>query len=163
MEIRPARNKDWPRIIAIYNQAIDDGYCTADTEYVSLESRIDWFKIHQNELLPILVICDENGIAGWSSLSSFRPGRKALKKTVEISYYLDRDCRGKGYGKALMAGTIDAAQKLGHEYLFAILLEINAISVNLLKKFGFEQWGHMPEVADFGDRRSGLLIYGRKI
>ena len=163
MEIRLATEDDWPRIIEIYNQGVDDGYCTADTEHISLESRKDWFTTHRDQRYPLLVMIDQNKVAGWSSLSPFRPGRKALAKTVEISYYLDRDCRGMGLGKTLMKTTIDFARKIGHQHLFAILLEINNISVKLLEKYGFERWGAMPDVADFGSKRSGLLIYGRKI
>ena len=163
MSIRTATEADWPRIVEIYNQAIDDGYCTADTEHISITSRQDWFLLHTEKLYPIYVITTENEVAGWSSLSPFRHGRKALAKTIEISYYLDRQQRGKGLGSTLLAETIKAAQRLGHQHLFAILLEINSISVNLLEKFGFEKWGHMPNVADFGSRICGLLIYGRKI
>ncbi len=163
MDIRLAKKSDWPRIAEIYNQAIDDGYCTADMDHISVESRHDWFTSHLEEPYPILVICHEGEIAGWSSLSPFRPGRRALAKTIEISYYFDRRFRGMGLGKALMTETIDVARDLGHKHLFAILLEINDVSIKLLEKFGFERWGHMPDVADFDSKRSGLLIYGRKI
>ena len=68
-----------------------------------------------------------------------------------------------GLGKNLLDATLDAARNLGHQHLFAILLEINSVSVKLLEKFGFERWGLMPDVADFGTKKSGLLIYGRAI
>jgi phosphinothricin acetyltransferase len=163
MEIRLATEADFPRIAEIYNQAVDDGYCTADTEHISVESRQDWFVAHLEEKYPIHVLIVQNSIAGWSSLSPFRPGRKALAKVVEISYYLDRNSRGSGLGTRLMEATIDAARALGHQHLFAILLEINAVSIKLLEKFDFEKWGLMPDVADFGSKRSGLLIYGRRV
>lgn len=163
MEIRKATETDWPRIIEIYNQAIDDGYCTADTEHISIASRHDWLQLHTLETYPIYVITMQDEVVGWSSLSPFRHGRKALARTIEISYYLDQKHRGIGLGKTLMEQTIEAARQLGHQHLFAILLEINTISINLLEKFGFEKWGLMPDVADFGAKRSGLMIYGRKI
>ena len=163
MSIRQATEADWPRIVDIYNQAVDDGYCTADMEHISVESRRDWFTTHLQQQYPILVICHDGQVAGWSCLSPFRPGRRALAKAVEISYYLDRNSRGMGLGKKLVDATIDAARNLGHQHLFAILLEINSVSVKLLEKFGFERWGLMPDVADFGTKKSGLLIYGRAI
>ena len=163
MAIRKANRADWPRIVEIYNQAVDDGTCTADTEHISIESRRDWFTSHLEPAWPLLVI-EQNGIiAGWSCLSPFRPGRKALAKTVEISYYFDREFRGQGLGKVLFEATMEHARQLGHEHLFAILLEINTVSINLLEKYDFSLWGKMPDVADFGEKRSGLLIYGRKI
>jgi len=162
-EIRIAVETDWPRIVEIYNQAIDDGYCTADMEHISIDSRRDWFELHTETEYPIHVIISNGEVAGWSSLSPFRHGRRALAKTIEISYYLDREQRGLGLGKELMTATINAARALDHQHLFAILLEMNSVSIGLLEKFGFTRWGHMPDVADFGSKRSGLLIYGRKI
>ena len=163
VSVRLTTETDWPRVVEIYNQAIDDGYCTADTEHITIDSRKDWFELHRQKTYPIFVITVQNEIAGWSSLSPFRHGRKALEKTIEISYYLDRKQRGFGLGKTLLEYTIEAAREIGHQHLFAILLEINAISVGLLEKFEFQKWGHMPDVADFGAKTSGLLIYGRKI
>ncbi len=163
MEIRPANETDWPRIAEIYNQAVDDGTCTADMEHISVDSRRDWFTSHLEERYPILVICRDGAIAGWSCLSPFRPGRRALAKTAEISYYLDRNCRGQGLGKALVQATIDTARMLGHRHLFAVLLEVNTVSIRLLETFAFDRWGLMPEIADFGSSTSSLLIYGRKI
>ncbi len=47
--------------------------------------------------------------------------------------------------------------------LFAILLDVNTSSVGILEKFGFEQWGHLPGVADFDGALCGHLYYGRRV
>ena len=40
---------------------------------------------------------------------------------------------------------------------------MNWDSIGLLKKFGFEQWGHMPNVADFDGAECGHVYLGKRI
>jgi phosphinothricin acetyltransferase len=163
LTLRTAQENDWPQIIAIYNQAIDQGGCTADTERVSLESRRDWLTQHTAPRYPILV-AELNGVmVGWCSLSPYRPGRKALEKTAEISYYVASRYRSRGVASFLMAEAIKRARTDGHSGLIAILLDINTPSIKLLEKFGFHRWGHLPDIADFGTILCGHYLYGRKI
>ena len=59
-----------------------------------------------------------------------------------------------------MAHAISDCKKLGKENLLAFLLDINPHSISLLRKFGFEEWGRLPNVIDFGEFRCDHLIYG---
>lgn len=163
MKFRIAQKPDWQKITDIYNQAVDDGMNTADTEHVELDKRIDWFYQHNETDYPIIVAETEKEIVGWCSLSPYRPGRKALRRTAEISYYLDRSYRGKGLGTELVDYSIKLAKSIGIKNLLAILLDENRISIKLLEKFGFSEWGHLPDIADFDDRKCGQYIYGRNI
>lgn len=160
---RKAEKKDWQRIIDIYNQSVMETGKTADTELQTVESRSIWLGDHLDERYPILVALLNGKIIGWCSLSRYRPGRKALESTAEISYYIDNRFRGKGIGVRLIEETISYAREHGIKNLMAILLDINEISTVILKGFGFEKWGHMPNIADLGDRTCGQFIYGKNI
>ena len=163
MKIRIAEENDFEDIIKIYNHAVDEKFATADTEYVTIESRKEWFAQHLPETYPIY-IAEENGQAvGWCSLSPHRPGRKALRKVAEISYYIHKDHRKKGVANSLIIYTIDSAKSLGFKNLISILLDLNKTSIYILEKFGFEQWGHLPNVAEIDETVCGQYIYGRKI
>ena len=162
MKFRIAQKPDWQRITDIYNQAVEDGMNTADTERISLDERIEWFNQHNENEYPIIV-AEKEEIIGWCSLSPYRPGRKALRKTAEISYYLDRNYRGKGLGSELVQYSLNIAKKFGFKNLLAILLDENKISVRLLEKFGFTKWGHLPGIAEFEGEKCGQFIYGRNI
>jgi len=148
LKIRIADQNDWFRIIEIYNEAILETGKTADTEPVTVEERNDWLSLHLNTKYPILLAELDSKIVGWCSLSPHRPGRKALERTVEISYYLDSNYRSQGFGNKLINSAIATAKKNGTKNLFAILLDINTSSVVILEKFGFEKWGHLPAVAE---------------
>jgi phosphinothricin acetyltransferase len=163
MKIRPATSLDYNDIIKIYNQAVDEKFATADTEYVTLESRKVWFAQHSADTYPIYVAEKDGEIIGWCSLSPHRPGRKALRSVAEISYYIHTDHRRKGVANKLIIHTIDSAKVLGFRNLIAILLDLNKASIYILEKFGFEKWGHLPLIVEIEGLNCGQYIYGRKL
>ena len=165
MQIRIATADDLAQIVAIYNQAVLRGNCTADTETLDPKERESWFTEHSPDKYPIFVICDKEygKVLGWYSLSAHRKGRKALAKVAEISYYVDSKQQGKGLGNTLMRHALDTAAQCGLHNLFAILLDTNTVSIALLEKYGFKQWGHLPDIAEFPDRICGQFIFGRPV
>ena len=157
--IRAAAITDLERIVGIYNQAVRARQ-TADTDEFTPEEKSEWFREHDPERYPIFV-CEMGGIvAGWISVSPYRKDRNALRNTAEISYYVDNTSQRKGIGFRLIDYTLKACPELGIENLFAIILENNTASINLLKKFGFEQWAYLPRVADFGGFKCGHVYLG---
>ena len=163
LQIRIAAQDDVPVITEIYNQAVAMLSTTAEMSPVSVESRKAWLREHDPKMYPVFVAEDQRTIIGWCSLSPYRPGRMALRHTAEISYYIHEDFRGLGTGSCLISHAIEQCPQLAIKVLFAILLDINLDSTRLLKKFGFQKWGHMPNVADFGGRECGHLYYGRRV
>ena len=163
MTIRSFIENDYSEIVNIYNHAVDEKFATADTEYVSVESKMNWFEQHSPETYPIYVAEENNEIVGWCSLSPHRPGRKALRTVAEISYYINKDHRRKGVASSLITHTIGKAKQLGFKNLITILLDLNKPSIYLLEKFGFEKWGHLPEIALIDETICGQFIYGKKL
>jgi L-amino acid N-acyltransferase YncA len=160
---RIATDKDLPAIVEIYNQAILLGSATADISPITLESRKLWLQEHSADYYPVFVAISLDVVVGWCSLSAYRPGRMALRHTAEISYYIDKDTRGKGVGSFLISHAIERCSTLGIKTLFAIILDINIESTQILEKFGFSKWGHLPDVADFDGQECGHLYYGLRV
>ncbi len=163
LRIRPAQSGDLPRIVEIYNHAVVQKGATADLTPLSVEDRRQWFAEHESGMYPIWTALTGETVVGWCSLSPYRPGRMALRRTAEISYYVHRDYRGKGVGSALIAHAITQCAPLDITSLFALLLDINIASIKILEKFGFVRWGHMPDIAEIDGTRCGHLIYGRSV
>lgn len=163
IQIRSAHIDDLPAIVDIYNESIPSNQSTGDTQPVRLEDRLTWFAEHRPQEHPIFVADLEGQVAGWCSLSPYRPGRAALRFTAEISYYLASAYHRQGIGTALVHHTLKACPGLEIRHLFAIVLEGNEASLRLLTKMGFEQWGYLPRVADFDGREVGHLYYGRHV
>jgi len=162
-QIRLATVEDVPAITEIYNQAIALKSATADISPVSEDSQRTWLAEHSADKYPVFVAEDQGAVMGYSSLSPYRPGRMALRYTAEISYYIHEDFRGLGVGSRLIERAIELCPRLKIKTLFAILLDINSESIHILEKIGFQKWGHMPNVADFGGAECGHFYYGRRV
>lgn len=163
MEIRIARITDLPAIVAIYNQSIPGKRSTADLEPICEEDRKTWFLAHTAETHPVFVAEINNEIAGWCSISAYRPGRMALRFTAEISYYIGTAFHRTGVATFLIKHAMACCPQLKIKSLIAIVLERNEASVQLLEKLGFRQWGLLPLVADFDGDECGHLYYGVRV
>ena len=163
MIIRNFSINDLGAIVKIYNHAVDEKFATADTERVTVETRKEWFAQHSTKTYPIYIAEENSKVVGWCSLSPHRPGRKALRSVAEISYYIHKDHRKKGIANSLITHTIKSAKALGFKNLISILIDLNKPSIYILEKFGFEKWGHLPDIAEFDGVICGQYIYGRKI
>jgi L-amino acid N-acyltransferase YncA len=162
MSIRIASLADLPRLVEIYNQAIVSHTATADTVLFSVETRRSWFDTHSPGSHPIYV-CEVDGIAaGYLSISPYRD-RPGLRRTGEVSYYVDYNLHGRGIGSALMEHALQDIPRTGIKVLVAILLDWNTASIRLLEKFGFERWGHLPNVAELDGKLCGQYYYGRNV
>jgi L-amino acid N-acyltransferase YncA len=159
--VRLALPVDLPRLVEIYNQAIVSGRATADLVPCTETARRVWFAEHDPDTDPIFVY-DDGAVQGYLSLSPYR-GRPALRRTAEISYYVDYAHHGGGIGSALMEFALAEAPRFGKKILLAIVFEGNTPSVRLLEKSGFTKWGFLPEVAEVGETLHGHLYYGRKV
>lgn len=161
--IRLATLHDLGEIVAIYNEAVRQRFATGDLEEVTIEQRLAWFRSHDPAVLPVYVAECRAQVVGWCSLSAHRPGRAAFARAAEISYYVRAAFRGHGVGTMLVQHALGQAPRLGKHVLFAILLEKNVASVNLLKKCGFELWGRLPDVASIDGELVSHLYYGKKV
>lgn len=163
MLIRLAQPGDLPAIVEIYNQSIPSKQSTGDTQRLRVAERIAWFREHLPEEHPIFVADVDGNVAGWCSLSAYRPGRAALRFTSEISYYISYAYHRRGIATALVEHALAACSTLQIRHVFAIVLEGNQASLRLLQKMGFAQWGYLPRVADFDGKEVGHFYYGRHV
>lgn len=163
MLIRLAQMSDLPAIVEIYNEAIPSKRSTGDTQLMRVEDRKAWFAEHLPDEHPIFVAEVDGQVAGWCSLSAYRPGRAALRFTAEISYFVGFKYHRQGIGTALVKHAVAACPALQIRHLFAIVLEGNLASISLLEKMGFELWGYLPKVAYFDGKEVGHVYYGRHI
>lgn len=163
MSIRLAEDKDFEALVEIYNQAIVTFRCTADMDVFSVNERIPWFKEHQSLEYPLYIYEIDNRVVGYLYFTAYRPGRRAMRYTAELSYYIHNDYQKQGIGTKLMEFAIEKSKELNFKNLLAILLERNIPSIKLLERFGFKQWGCLPGIADFNGEVCSHLYYGLKL
>lgn len=158
---RHATQTDLPAIVDIYNSVIPGRMVTADTEPVSVASKLNWFN-HHNPSKPLFIVENNGKIIGWVSLESFY-GRPAYNQTAEVSVYLHETARGKGYGKEILKHIIDQAPSFGIKTLLGYIFAHNEPSLKLFKSFGFEQWAMFPNVAVLDGVERSLIIVGKRV
>lgn len=163
MNIRLADIDDLPAITEIYNQAIAEGGITADRVPFQPEQRTEWFESHSREKYPIFIAEKSGKIIGYLYLTAYRPGREALRFTAEVSFYIHYDHHRQGVASALLGDIIKRCPELEIKNLFAILADNNPGSQQILEKFGFERWAHLPNIADFDGVEQGQYYYGLRV
>jgi len=135
---------------------------TADTEPVSVESRIKWFEEHSPQKRPLWVVDHDHNMVGWVSFQSFY-GRPAYDATAEISIYLAEDARGKGFGGEILHHVLENCAGLGIKTLLGFIFSHNHPSLKLFRKFGFENWAMLPNIAVLDGIERSLVILGKRI
>jgi len=151
MNTRPAVEADLPRVLDIYNHAIRTGTAVYEDKPHTLEMRQDWFAAKKTAGMPVLVIEDEEGVAGFGTYGPFR-SQTGFCFSVEHSVYIAQEKRRLGYGGLLLSALIEAATKQGMHLMIATIDAQNESSIRLHLAFGFAQVGQMKEVGRKFDR-----------
>jgi phosphinothricin acetyltransferase len=165
---RLATLDDLPTIVAIYNTTIASREVTADTEPVSVESRLGWFHDHTPDKRPLWIIeaADDQSaqpeVLGWMSYSNFY-GRPAYSGTAEVSIYIAEAWRGKGVGRYCLEQAMAYASQIQVHTLLGFIFGHNAPSLGLFAKYGFEKWAHLPQVANLDGVERDLIILGKRV
>lgn len=159
--IRRAEVADLDSMVEIHDDAVRAG-ATGHGDPIPVEDRQRWLA-ERPENRPVLVAIEGDIVAGFAELSDYRPGRRAFRAAVEISYFVHSGHRRKGIATALIRRCIELCPDLGIRNLIAILLEDNHASIRLLEKLSFERWGHLPRVAELGGRELDHLYYGLRV
>lgn len=162
MQFIQATEADLPFIVDVYNSTIASGEVTADTNPVTVDARLQWFRQHNEQSRPLWIVLDENKQIGWVSFKDFY-GRPAYNGTAEISIYLHESYRKRGLGKSILHHCITACEKLHIHTLLAFIFSHNHASIRLFTQCGFELWGSLPDVAVIDNKNISLSILGKKI
>ena len=162
MKFRNAIQSDLAVIVEIYNSTVAGRMVTADTEPVSVESRQQWFDKHFAEKHPLWMVEEDTSIIGWVSFQAFY-GRPAYAATAEVSIYLAPLQRGKGYGKKILQHCINTAPAFGIKTLLGFIFAHNTPSLQLFSKLGFEEWGHLKNIAILDGIERSVSILGKRL
>ena len=163
MYIRDAQMSDLQAIVEIYNSTISDRLATADTQPITRESRIAWLQNRDFNYRPVWVVeTKAQEIAAWLSFNNFY-GRPAYHHTAEISIYVVQKYRRQSIGSLLLRNAIAKSAQLEIKVLLGFIFAHNQPSINLFKKFGFQLWGQLPQVAQLDNQEKDLAILGLRV
>ena len=162
--IRPAVEQDLPDIREIYNHYVANSTVTFDEKAMTLKAWRTKFAHIQKAKMPILVAESANGnILGFAYVYPWKE-KAAYRFTVEDSIYLGPASTGKGLGKVLMAGLIDAAKAAGIKEIIAVIADQGAdASIAMHRSFGFKEVGRMGKVGYKFERWLGTVMMQKSL
>lgn len=148
LRVRAACEDDAEAIRAIYNEAVANTTATMDTDARTPEQQAAWMDAHAaGSRWAALVAEDAAGrVLGYASLSPYNP-KPGYATTSEVSVYVHCGARGRGVGKRLVAGLLEAARKNGFVSLVALISANNDVSLHLHAGHGFVDAGTLRRVA----------------
>lgn len=134
------------QILAILNDAILHSTALYDYEPRTMASMTTWFENKRKGNYPVIgIINDDNQLMAFGSYGPFRAW-PAYKYTIEHSLYVQKDHRGKGLGKQILAELIKNAERQNYHCMMAGIDSNNASSIKLHQAFGFVLCGTMRQV-----------------
>ena len=134
-------------ILAILNEAIEHSTALYDYERRTLSTMDAWFDAKDTGRYPVIGAVDEAGrLLGFATYGRFR-NWPAYKYSVEHSVYVERESRGRGIGRRLLAAIIERARAQDYHTLIGGIDADNAVSIELHRQFGFTFCG---EIRDAG-------------
>jgi phosphinothricin acetyltransferase len=144
--IRPAELRDFDAITEIYAEAVELGTASFELSVPDRAELIERYKALASQGYPYLVIGDDSGVQGYAYVGPYR-ARPAYRWVVENSIYLDKNSRGKGYGRALLQELIAASANLGFRQMIAVIGDsANTGSIAVHRSCGFSMVGTLKDM-----------------
>jgi phosphinothricin acetyltransferase len=132
-------------ILEILNEAIIHSTALYDYAPRALESMTPWFDVKTRNNFPVIGLVNDDGqLLAFGSYGTFRAW-PAYKYSVEHSLYVQKDHRGKGYGKLILQQLILVAKQQGYHNLIAGIDSQNITSIKLHEASGFVFSGRIKD------------------
>jgi phosphinothricin acetyltransferase len=142
--IIPIAIEDREPIIDIFNYYVENSFAAFPESTLPYQAFDMFLQISKG--LPTGAIKDQNGkLLGFGMLRQFHP-IPAFSHTVEITYFIDIDYTGKGFGKALLKFLEQGARERGITTILANISSLNTGSINFHKNNGFIECGRFKKV-----------------
>ncbi|MGB8179908.1 MAG: GNAT family N-acetyltransferase [Acidimicrobiales bacterium] len=145
MNIREARDDDWPSIFPIFSAIVAAGESYTYPPNLSLDdAKAQWMEGAPSR---VVVAVDEGRIVGSAKSGPNHPGRGAHVATA--SFMVDPNAQGQGVGRALGLEVIEWARAEGFSAMqFNAVVETNVSAVQLWRSLGFDVLTTVPEAFD---------------
>jgi L-amino acid N-acyltransferase YncA len=142
--VRPAIETDAAVICEIYNQGIEDRLATLETERRTPDERRQWLAARSPRHPVIVAEAAAAGPVAWASLNVFN-ARDAYRFVADISVYVEREWRGKGAGRVLLARLLELGREHGFHKLVLSAFPFNRGGMALYESMGFRTVGIYKE------------------
>lgn len=118
-------------------------------------------RIREGKTVQLFVVCDDK-IVGISGID-LKDKTESHEGVFGIS--VAKEFRGEGLGKELMRLVIEEAEEnlIGLKVITLGVFESNVVGLEMYKKFGFVEYGRLPEGSRYGDKYVDVVFMYRRI
>lgn len=147
---RIATQTDIQAITDIYNAAVIRGGSSADITPRTFEQRKAWVESHHDPYAVFVTTTPKpdggEEVIGFSALSAFYD-RAGYDGVTDLAYYIAPEWQGRGAGVFTLSGLLDECRNRHMRKACGIIFADNKGSIALMRRFGFTQFGLMPQAA----------------
>ncbi|ODT12822.1 MAG: GNAT family N-acetyltransferase [Kaistia sp. SCN 65-12] len=146
IQIRPVAPDDLAAITEIYAHAVQHGTASFELDPPSEDEMRRRHAMLKAGGHPYLVATSGERVIGYAYAGPYRL-RAAYRSTVEDSIYLAADAQGRGIGKPLLSGLIEASTAAGFRQMVGIIGDSrHQASIGLHAALGFRHVGVFENV-----------------
>ena len=158
LQLAPLTAEEWPAAARIYAAGIAGGNATFEPEPPAWEA---WSRKRAG--YPAVVAKDATGeVLGWAALTPVSP-REVYRGVGAISVYVAPEQARRGVGRALLAGLLESAERVGFWTLEAGIFPENEASIALHESAGFRLVGVRERIGQMPDGRwRDVLLFERR-
>jgi len=133
---------DWHAVRSIWQQGIDGGQATFESEPPTYEA-FDSSRLREHRLVATGA---SGAVLGWAAVSP-TSARPVYRGVVEHSVYVGEAARGQGVGRALLRALIDSTESAGIWTVQGVVFPDNLASLALHLDLGFRVVGRRERIA----------------
>jgi L-amino acid N-acyltransferase YncA len=134
---RTATAGDTEAVARIYNEGIEDGLATFETEPRSGADVARWLDAG----FPLVLVEDGGECVAWASAPPYRSARSAYAGVADFSVYVARHARGRGAGRVAVQALVAECEARGYWKLVSRIFPENEASLALCRSLGFREVG----------------------
>ena len=158
VKIRPMRESDAGRVLAVYQAGLDSGEASFETSAPSWEA-FDAAKLPGHR--HVAEAEDTGEVLGWVAASAVS-GRCAYAGVVEHSVYVSPTARHRGVGAALLQALIDSTEAAGIWTIQSGIFPENIASIRLHQRKGFRVVGIRERIGRQRGRWRDVVLVERR-
>ena len=143
--IRSVNKNDAAQLAKIYNYYIKNTIVTFEEHEIEVLEMVKRISENQASNLPWIVFEEDGNILGFAYSSNWK-SRCSYRFSVEVTVYLDHECKGRGIGSQLYEELIKQIKELKYHALLGGISLPNEASIKLHEKFGFKKVAQFKEV-----------------
>ncbi|MFF4875328.1 MULTISPECIES: N-acetyltransferase family protein [unclassified Micromonospora] len=154
--VRPLRDDDAERVLAIYQAGLDAGNASFET-IAPTWAAFDAAKLPEHRFVAI----DGNTVVGWIAVVP-TSGRTVYAGVVEHSVYVDPVAQGRGVARLLLDTLITSTEAAGIWTIQSGVFPENAASLTLHERAGFRVIGVRERVGRHHGRWRDVVLLERR-